>query len=361
MEKKQKYFFNHLDSLRGIAAITIVLFHSPFQNSFLTDNPFVKNGGLMVDFFFVLSGFVISYTYSDRINNYKNLIQFQYKRFLRLYPLHILTFSAFLFLYLTEFVKDYFFDPGGQFINLSLYKADFFHNLFLTHNIFRGSNLFNGPSWSISTEFYTYLFFGLLTLILKNKIYSIIAYIFIILTSIILIQAYSSLNTNDEFALLRCFYSFFLGALLYKLFPKVHSNNNSIFAISSIFFVTIFVMFHPENISFIFPILCVFLIYFTNTSKTNFILVILKSKPLTFLGKISYGIYLIHYPLVYFYKAVIANPDTAVATVLQTEPSGTYDTINNLIYLSVVIVLSSISYLYFESFFYKSSYIKSKK
>ena len=60
--------------------------------------------------------------------------------------------------------------------------------------------------------------------------------------------------------------------------------------------------------SFIFPILCVFLIYFTNTSKTNFILVILKSKPLTFLGKISYGIYMIHYPLVYFYKAVIANP-----------------------------------------------------
>ena len=355
MEKKQKYFFNHLDSLRGIAAITIALIHSPFQNSFLTDNLFISHGTLMVDFFFVLSGFVISYTYSDRINNYKNLIQFQYKRFLRLYPLHILTFSAFLFFYLTEFVKDYFFDPGGQFINLSLYKADFFHNLFLTQNIFRGSNLYNGPSWSISTEFYTYLFFGLLTLILKNKIYSIIAYIFIILTSIILIQAYSSFDTTDEFALLRCFYSFFLGALLYKLFPKVHSNNNSIFAISSIFFVTIFVMFHPENISFIFPILCVFLIYFTNTSKTNFILVILKSKPLTFLGKISYGIYMIHYPLVYFYKAVI------VKHYLNAEPAVTYDTINNLIYLSVVIVLSSISYLYYESFFYKSSYTKSKK
>ena len=355
MEKKQKYFFNHLDSLRGIAAITIALVHSPFPNSFLRENLFVGHGNLMVDFFFVLSGFVISYTYSDRINNYKNLIQFQYKRFLRLYPLHILTFSAFLFLYLTEFVKDYFFDPGGQFINLSLYKADFFHNLFLTQNIFRGSNLYNGPSWSISTEFYTYLFFGLLTLILKNKIYSIIAYIIIILTSIILIQAYSSLNTNDEFALLRCFYSFFLGALLYKLFPKVHSNNNSIFAISSIFFVTIFVMFHTENISFIFPILCVFLIYFTNTSKTNFILVILKSKPLTFLGKISYGIYMIHYPLVYFYKAVI------VKHYLNAEPAVTYDTINNLIYLSVVIVLSSISYFYFESFFYKSSYTKSKK
>ena len=84
-------------------------------------------------------------------------------------------------------------------------------------------------------------------------------------------------------------------------------------------------------------------------------MVILKSKPLTFLGKISYGIYMIHFPLVYFYKVVI------VKHYLNAEPAVTYDTINNLIYLSVVIVLSSISYLYFESFFYKSSYTKSKK
>ena len=56
----------------------------------------------MVDFFFVLSGFVISLNYFNKINSKNDLINFQKKRFLRLYPLHILTLFIFI---LIEFIK----------------------------------------------------------------------------------------------------------------------------------------------------------------------------------------------------------------------------------------------------------------
>ena len=73
-----------LESLRGIAALFIALFHYP-SSSFL----FFEKGFYAVNFFFILSGFVISYNYADRIKNLSDLIQFQIKRFYRLYPVHL--------------------------------------------------------------------------------------------------------------------------------------------------------------------------------------------------------------------------------------------------------------------------------
>ena len=86
----------YLESLTGSAAISVSLHHFSI-NSILQNNYYVKNSYLMVDFFFVLSGFVIAYNYMDKLTNIKNLINFQIKRFLRLYPLHFLMLVAFLF------------------------------------------------------------------------------------------------------------------------------------------------------------------------------------------------------------------------------------------------------------------------
>ena len=61
----------YLESLRGIAAISVALHHFSI-NSILQNNYYVKNSYLMVDFFFVLSGFVIAYNYMDKLTNIKN-------------------------------------------------------------------------------------------------------------------------------------------------------------------------------------------------------------------------------------------------------------------------------------------------
>jgi peptidoglycan/LPS O-acetylase OafA/YrhL len=55
-----------LESLRGVAACMVVLYHSPF-NYGDGDVSFISNSYLFVDFFFVLSGFVMSLAYSSQI------------------------------------------------------------------------------------------------------------------------------------------------------------------------------------------------------------------------------------------------------------------------------------------------------
>ena len=75
---------NRLETLRGFAALAVALFHYP-STSLLH----VKGGHLGVYFFFALSGFVISLNYFNRLTNRKNLVEFQIKRFFRLYPIHI--------------------------------------------------------------------------------------------------------------------------------------------------------------------------------------------------------------------------------------------------------------------------------
>ena len=90
-----------LETFRGIFALIIVLHHLKID-TFIQKSSIVINGGLVVDFFFVLSGFVISLNYIDKINSKLDLINFQKKRFLRLYPLHLLTLFIFI---LIEIIK----------------------------------------------------------------------------------------------------------------------------------------------------------------------------------------------------------------------------------------------------------------
>ena len=68
-----------LESLRGIAAFLIVLFHIPLWNNVINFN-LIRNGYLMVQLFFVLSGYVIYNSYSNKIKTIKDVLKFQFLR-----------------------------------------------------------------------------------------------------------------------------------------------------------------------------------------------------------------------------------------------------------------------------------------
>ena len=82
-----------LESIRGLAALLVVFFHIPKWNPILNIG-IINNGYLMVEVFFVLSGFVIFNAYTNKINTSKDLLRFQFLRLGRLYPVH-LTFLLF--------------------------------------------------------------------------------------------------------------------------------------------------------------------------------------------------------------------------------------------------------------------------
>jgi peptidoglycan/LPS O-acetylase OafA/YrhL len=84
-----------LDSLRGLAALSVVFFHLSWTGP-LYELAYVRNSYLMVDVFFVLSGFVIFHAYQGRVTTLREARRFLWLRFWRVYPVHFLFLMVFV-------------------------------------------------------------------------------------------------------------------------------------------------------------------------------------------------------------------------------------------------------------------------
>jgi peptidoglycan/LPS O-acetylase OafA/YrhL len=93
MSPNNKHTFAALDGLRGIAAICVVVFHFSQQSVYFSYSPteFIPSTYLAVDFFFMLSGFVIAHAYGERLSHGMSFLEFLEVRLIRLYPLYILS------------------------------------------------------------------------------------------------------------------------------------------------------------------------------------------------------------------------------------------------------------------------------
>ena len=144
---------NSLTSLRFIAAMAVVIYHVPFVlPGASTTNIFEIGGAIGVSFFFVLSGFILTYAHPiERPLDYK---QFFAKRMARIYPLHLLTFAIWSILFFQSWGNPLVDKINSGIANVLLIQAFFVGNLF---------NLgFNAVSWSISVELFFYLLFPIL-------------------------------------------------------------------------------------------------------------------------------------------------------------------------------------------------------
>ena len=79
----QKWIYEALNAMRGVAAIVVVLFHADH----LVGVPLAAGGYLAVDLFFVLSGFVIAHAYDSKLANGLPVVEFARARIIRFYPM----------------------------------------------------------------------------------------------------------------------------------------------------------------------------------------------------------------------------------------------------------------------------------
>lgn len=214
--------FEVLDSWRGICALFVSLLHMQVLSDFGT-LPFFKNGFLFVDFFFVLSGFVIAANYEERLATGFGLGRFMLLRFGRLYPLYFAMLAAFVSFELLQVALPAFgamgnaapFAPPRQSIDTimtSIFLLQTFHVYdFLT---------WNTPGWSIATEFWTYLLFGLVVVLFP----SIRSFLFlgaIFAGSFFLLFASPhGMNTTYDFGMVRCVVGFSAGVLSHWIWQK---------------------------------------------------------------------------------------------------------------------------------------------
>lgn len=352
---KEKFLF--LESLRGFAAIGVAIFHTQglASSSFLYSNSFIQNANLLVDFFFVLSGFVIAYSYSDKINNFESLKKFQFKRFLRLYPLHLITLILFL---LFEVIEYYLEKSAGIYTQVPVFiKNDFLafiNNLFLTQSFFENELTYNFPSWSISTEFYTYIVFALITLFFKTEKNRFLISISIVLICGVIIYFTGSERATTGLAIFRCLYSFFLGLFVFQAykFTNFVSNNMALYFVLMLCIATISIS-GSIRITII-PLLFALLILLLLKAENNKLKELLKQPSFVFLGTISYGIYMLHSAVWWIEKNVLrfifgfeGHLDTK-SNLIYILPTPIVSTITILIGIMLTIGLASLSYKYIE-------------
>lgn len=156
--------FAALDSWRGIAAVMVVLFHSPIA-SHVREWTLVRSSEAFVDFFFVLSGFVIAHAYAERIRSAEEFGRFAFLRLGRLVPLHLFVLALMVLFELAKAALPFLGNPADPAFSGANEPAYLVSNLLLLHAFWPAAELsWNAPSWSISAEFAAYVVFGLLAL-----------------------------------------------------------------------------------------------------------------------------------------------------------------------------------------------------
>ena len=211
-----------LTSARGIAAWLVVLYHIRASTAGLPHGveAVLAKGYLAVDFFFLLSGFVIWLTWHGRLRGQgaAGIARFLQKRVARIWPLHgvMLAFGVALALALRATGRS---DPAFPFAELPL------HVLLVQNWGFTDALRWNDPAWSISCELAAYLLFPLLILTIDWRRLPVLALVAIaaaILAGLhIAMQGAPTLGWDiPRYGLIRCLAEFATGTILAALFLR---------------------------------------------------------------------------------------------------------------------------------------------
>jgi hypothetical protein len=363
--------FSALDGWRGIAALAVALFHSPFQSHF-QGWALIQNSYLLVDFFFVLSGFVITHAYLDRLRRPGGLGSFAIRRVGRLWPLHVFMLGAFVAL---ELIKLLLVD-GGQLEHRSppfsggTSLESLFASLFLAQSLgLFDSVTWNAPSWSISVELYTYFLFALAAWALYR--YLVPAALVLIVGSlwVIITYAHGFMGVSLDYGLFRCIAGFFTGYLTYRAYRAYHARwtrpvGTSLHLEVAALAVALFFLFYAGRglptvaAPFVFA-----LVVFAFALELGPIAGLLRRQPFRALGEWSYSIYMVHAFLVVLImrSAQVTESLTRIPLLVDSSATGGeaqrtvvywgspyFTDAMTVVYLLFVVFVASLTYRFVE-------------
>lgn len=290
-----------LTALRAIGALWVVFYHFDNELRFFRTS-WIQAGYLGVDLFFVLSGFVIAYSYADDfVHERTGWRPFLAARLARIYPMHLFSLLTLLIMY-----------RAARSIGLPLmpseYSArDFLLNLFLLQSWGLSDHLsWNYPSWSISTEWFVYLCFPLIAVALSKVRSQRAAWtgwlaLLATLTLIAAVRNAGNLDLLNGWSLLRGGCEFLMGTLLFVIYrfdptPSLGWSRTAIVAA-----LAGLVWFQFRATDFVYPAIFSVVVFAAARARGT-IQIALSSRPVVYLGEISYSIYMTH---ILFRKLVV--------------------------------------------------------
>jgi peptidoglycan/LPS O-acetylase OafA/YrhL len=295
-----------LDSWRGLAACLVALFHLDAY-SHLYGVPFLRNSWLFVDFFFVLSGFVIAANYQQRLLDGFGVGRFLLLRLGRLYPLHLAMLTLFIGSELLKVLRRilipatlWSLNPIAPFSTPQQAPDTVLANLLLVQSLHLYDFLtWNIPSWSISTEFYTYVVFALCLIGLRKHAWIALSLAMIGGPVLIAVLSERYMHTESDWGIIRCIYGFAAGVVCWNVYRRWNSKlgkwlSGSIAEWCTIGLMLAFVSVSGDTLLSVAAPYVFGLVVFVFAFEAGAASAILRLRPLVFLGTISYSIYMTH-------------------------------------------------------------------
>jgi peptidoglycan/LPS O-acetylase OafA/YrhL len=305
-----------LDALRGLAALLVVLYHLRWDWHGYGLVP-VRHGFYAVDFFFVLSGFVMAATYGG-LRTPGDLVRFTIKRAGRLLPLHFAVLAAFVAIEAVFALASCAGIPSGRptfsgFTGL----GPLFAQATMTFGLIPGLDwLWNHPCWSIAVEFWTYMLFGLTTLALRRGRLLLWASLSALGLAAVALSPEGLAATSGP-AVFRCLLSFFLGTLVHT--GVALGTKTQIAATALALTVASFPSACASSLvipfAFAGMVLC---LAFDESGLAQ----VLSGRSLGRLGELSFSIYLVHVPVWFAVEGILRLGVGAGATWLLPDASA---------------------------------------
>ncbi|MBH5319153.1 acyltransferase [Paenibacillus sp. GSMTC-2017] len=316
-----------LTGLRGLLAISVVIYHiygSAVIEGYIEEwpkgfwNTIVHAlGPVSVQLFFVISGYLIIRSISER----RNIGKFFTNRILRIYPvfltIHLLVFAIGPFIgykWMTD-------------ISLSSYIVNFFSNLFLLPGLFP-LPIAQIVAWSLSYEIAFYLVSGIIFLAYRStRIPTFLKYTCLTLIALSCITIFY-LRPDSLF--------FLVGVMLYLSEKKLTSWNKpfKVFFLNGILLLlALFLTYSEEKTFILLAMLLSYLFFVPILFQQGLLSMILRTPPMLYLGKISYSLYMWHTMVMFALKIVMPKISVYVP----------HPTILLLVYGALTILLSIIT------------------
>ena len=325
-----KPHYELLDGLRGVAAIMVIFYHifEGFATSPLDQH--VNHGYLAVDFFYILSGFVIGYAYDDRWKTSLTMGNYFKRRLIRLHPMVVMGAVLGALSFCIQGCEKW----DGSAVPFTFVLLALLLNLFLIPAIpgtaadVRGNNemySLNGPSWSLFFEYIGNILYALFIRRLSTRWLAVLVGAAGIGLATFAIGNFSGfghlgvgwslIDNNLAGGFLRLMFSFSMGLLLSRIFKPV--NIRRAFWICSLCIAVLLAIPHiggEEALwqNGVYEAVCTILVFpalvwLGASGRTTDRM---TSRVCSFLGDISYPLYIVHYPLMYlFYDWLWSGPE----------------------------------------------------
>jgi peptidoglycan/LPS O-acetylase OafA/YrhL len=348
--------FHNLDAMRGICAVLVALFHTGWV-SHARQLPIVANGWLFVDYFFILSGFVISYKYMGRTATAWDLRDFLVRRLFRLFPVHLVALVLFVGLLLlgdrlrgTSVLSDM----------LAHQSRDIIAATFLMHGLGVSQPTMNAPSWSISAELWTYVVFALTGLFfLRRQAWAMIVMGVAAGLALLLFNAPKGLFTAFEYGFPRCLAGFAIGVSICAFLP--HSRWATLpscyayagyAALGALTMVVLSVSMQDSMTNIAALPLFAGIVAIGVMDRNSKVKTVMESRPLVRLGELSYSTYMLHAVVLAIVSAGVTrfSPDLKL---FGAEPTG-HETmiwrgdLVNFVYVFLILAVADVTHRFVE-------------